>query len=135
MTPPAAQARPSPVRYAPRYGSAVPGGERCCSLCGTALPSARARYCSVACKQQAYRLRRLDPAGITPARLTPGLERAGDRVAHTVYACPLCDERYLGERRCSDCNRFCRALGPGGPCPHCDEPVLIAELLGKEVVL
>jgi len=28
-----------------------------------------------------------------------------------------------------------RALGPGGACPHCDEPLLVAELLGKEVLL
>lgn len=23
----------------------------------------------------------------------------------------------------------CRKLGPGGPCPHCDEPVVLADLL------
>jgi hypothetical protein len=57
----------------------------------------------------------------------------GERLAHTLYECPTCGERYLGERRCPECNRFCRALGLGGPCPHCDEPVLLAELLDRAV--
>jgi hypothetical protein len=70
-----------------------------------------------------------DPA----ARTTSG-KRRGDQGAHTVYACPVCDTRYLGERRCPDCNCFCRKLGPGGACPQCDEPILIDELLGKEVL-
>ena len=28
-----------------------------------------------------------------------------------------------------------RKLGLGGPCPHCDEPVAVVELLDQEVVL
>ena len=28
-----------------------------------------------------------------------------------------------------------RAVGLGGLCPHCDEPILAAELLGEEGVL
>jgi predicted RNA-binding Zn-ribbon protein involved in translation (DUF1610 family) len=47
-----------------------------------------------------------------------------------VYECPDCGERQAGARRCEDCNLFMRRLGPGGSCPHCDEPVLVAELLG-----
>ena len=27
-----------------------------------------------------------------------------------------------------------RKLGLGGPCPHCDEPVAVTELLDQEVV-
>ena len=67
---------------------------------------------------------------VTP--LTAELIRRGDRVAHTIYECPLCGERSLGERRCPDCHRFRRALGLGGACPECDQPILIAELLGRE---
>jgi len=61
--------------------------------------------------------------------------RAGTGPAHprprpaTVYECPTCDARVLGTQRCPDCNVFCRRLGPGGPCPHCDEPVALADLL------
>jgi hypothetical protein len=54
--------------------------------------------------------------------------------AHTLYECGGCGERLLGERRCADCNLFCRALGLGGRCPECDQPLLLAELLGQEVV-
>jgi hypothetical protein len=46
-----------------------------------------------------------------------------------VYRCTECDTRYLGEQRCVDCQRFCKRVGPGGACPHCDEPVAIADLI------
>jgi hypothetical protein len=46
----------------------------------------------------------------------------------TVYQCPECEERFLGERRCPDCNLFTRRIDLGGPCPSCDEPVAISEL-------
>jgi len=46
----------------------------------------------------------------------------------TVYECPDCETRYLDERRCPDCNLFCRRIAAGGNCPHCDEPVAISEL-------
>jgi len=49
--------------------------------------------------------------------------------ADTVYECPECEARYLGAQRCEDCNRWCRRLGPGGPCPHCDELVTVADLV------
>lgn len=47
-----------------------------------------------------------------------------------VYECPSCGERCV-ERRCPDCNVFCRRLGPGGRCPSCDEVVLVEELDGQ----
>lgn len=28
-----------------------------------------------------------------------------------------------------DCNLFTRRLGPGGACPHCDEPVVLDDLV------
>jgi transcription initiation factor IIE alpha subunit len=46
----------------------------------------------------------------------------------TVYECPDCETRYLDERRCPDCNLFCRRIDTGGNCPHCDEPVAISDL-------
>ena len=49
--------------------------------------------------------------------------------AATVYECPSCQTRYLGEQRCPDCQRFCRRVGPGGLCPHCDEPVAVGDLI------
>ena len=54
-------------------------------------------------------------------------------MAHTVYVCPRCDERYLGERRCPECHVFCRAAGLGGRCVDCDTVLLLADLLDLEV--
>jgi hypothetical protein len=45
-----------------------------------------------------------------------------------IYQCPECETCYLGERRCPDCQLFCRRAGAGGLCPHCDEPVAISQL-------
>ena len=45
-----------------------------------------------------------------------------------VYECPECETRYLGERRCPDCQLFTRRAGIGGHCPHCDEPVTLTDL-------
>ena len=133
-----ADPRPTdPVRCGSRYGSAppdpVPGG-RACPACQTATVPPRARYCSDACKQRAYRLRRVlaKPAALTT---TAGTSRPRPAlVAHTVYECPSCETRLLGEQRCPDCGVFCRRLGLGGPCPHCDEPVLVVDILPPEVL-
>ena len=55
-------------------------------------------------------------------------------MAQTIYECPNCGERLVGERRCPDCNLFSRAIGLGGQCPECDTPVLLVDLVGEEVV-
>jgi hypothetical protein len=118
------------VRYGSRYASQTnTDPDRRCPTCAGPLPSPRARYCSVGCKQRAYRLRQVP---VTPAdldALTADLRRRRALAAHTIYECPTCGARFLGEQRCAECNRFCRALGPGGACPGCDEPILLADLL------
>ena len=80
----------------------------------------RQRSCSTACRQAAWRRRHPAPR--------PSLPTPSPRVA-TVYQCPACETRLLGEQRCADCGVFARRLGPGGPCPHCDEPVALIDLL------
>lgn len=90
-----------------------------CPVCGSAFAtSGRRRYCSDACKQKAWRDQRAQP-------------QVSGRVASvdTVYACPSCETRYLGERRCPDCNLFTKSLGPGAPCPHCDEPIALTDII------
>lgn len=139
MTDPTSPTPPAPlaVRDGSRDGSAAgsaPRASRGCPVCATPLPSTRARYCSAACRQRAFRLRRVDLAAGDVAHIRHDLRRRGALVAHTVYECPACGERLLGERRCPDCHVFCRALGPGGQCPDCDRPILLAELLGTEVM-
>ena len=126
-----------PVRYGSRYGSSDPADarpHRSCPVCHAAIASARARYCSDACKQRAYRQRQTDDPGLDPDALTADLRARRNLVAHTVYECPSCETRFLGEQRCPDCHVFCRRLGLGGLCPHCDDPVTLDELLGMEEV-
>jgi uncharacterized Zn-finger protein len=97
-----------------------------CPICGADFrPRGRRRFCSDACRQAAWRQRHPAPLPPLPAR-TP-------RPA-TIYECPSCGTRYLGEQRCDDCQQFCRRIGPGGPCPYCDEPVAVADLLQLQEV-
>ena len=72
----------------------------------SASVSARARYCSDACKQHAYRLRQPSLAPPALDAVTADLRRRQALVAHTIYECPSCETRYLGERRCPDCHLF-----------------------------
>ena len=138
-----ARRRDTPGCYGSRYGSSAPTdargatdvrASRACPVCQTAITSARARYCSDACKQRAYRLRQPESVPVDLNALTADLRRRGDLVARTVYECPICEARFLGEQRCPDCHVFCRRLGPGGSCPHCDDPVTLTDLLDLEEV-
>jgi NAD-dependent dihydropyrimidine dehydrogenase PreA subunit len=116
-----------PMREGSRDG---PGG---CLMCGRPRLSTRARYCTRACQQRSYRLRHQTPTpDLTSVRTT--LQRRKTLVAHTIYECSGCGERFLGERRCGDCNLFARAVGVGGSCPECDSAVLIDDLLGEGVI-
>ena len=89
-----------------------------CAVCDTTFtPSGRRQWCSDACRQAAWRRRHTNQQPtILPTRDT------------TIYQCPNCDTRYLGHQRCPDCNTWCRRIGPGGTCPHCDEPVAHQDL-------
>jgi len=103
-----------------------------CLVCGKDTPSARAKYCGRAHQQRSYRLRQQPPtADLTHVR--KALQRRKALVAHTIYECGGCGERFVGVRRCESCNLFCGAVGVGGPCPECDTPVLVDDLLGEGV--
>lgn len=96
---------------------------RTCPACGqTFTPSGRRRWCSDTCKQAAWRRRRV------PATPVPPLPPPGRKRDFTVYECGQCGLRALGSQRCEDCGTFMAAVGTGGLCPHCDEPVAIQEL-------
>ena len=101
--------------------------QRSCQVCGTPLLRPRQRwYCSQACQMVAFRRRRgheRNTSGLDPASL-----KRVDR-SRIVYECGHCSARYLGEQRCPECRIFCRRLGAGGACIHCDELVTVAELL------
>lgn len=117
------------VRDGWRDGS--PAGS--CLVCSGPLPGRKARYCSRACQQRAYRLRQDPATTLEEPGLRQDLRRRRTLTAHTIYECPVCEARFLGERRCSDCNRFCRALGLGGHCPDCESLILLSDLLDLEV--
>jgi len=92
-----------------------------CPICERPFtPAGRQRVCSAACRQAAWRRRHPAPPVAIPPR-TP-------RTA-TIYECPSCATRSLGQQRCAECGVFCHRVGPGGRCPHCDEPVAVADLL------
>ena len=97
--------------------------------CTVLLDSARSIYCSPACKQRCYRARHSTPRRAMVGIHAPERVRT-DRVAHSVYECSSCGERFVGIHRCPDCNLFLANLGLGGACAHCDEPLLLTELLG-----
>jgi hypothetical protein len=97
-----------------------------CPACGQPFtPAGRRRWCSDACRQAAWRHRHPAP-GPAAAGLPAPPPTAREA---TIYQCPQCGERYLGQQRCHDCGTFCRRVGPGGSCPHCDEPVAINDLI------
>ncbi|MGH9223213.1 MAG: hypothetical protein ACRD2W_05395 [Acidimicrobiales bacterium] len=96
-----------------------------CPVCVAPFePIGKRRYCRDACRVAAHRRRHRAPNA--PEVLPPPGQ---PRRSQTVYECPSCDERALGEQRCGDCNTFMRSLGPGGLSPCCGDPVTVEELL------
>ena len=94
-----------------------------CPVCATTYTQVgRRRWCSPACRQAAYRRRHNTIA-------QPSLPPPQRRREATIYECPDCSARQLGEQRCPDCSLFGRRIGPGGTCPHCDEPVALDDLI------
>jgi hypothetical protein len=93
-----------------------------CPICRQAFrPVGRRRFCSDACRQAAWRARQPVPPVLPVPHRSPR--------PTTIYECPACETRFLGEQYCPDCHTFCRRVGPGGSCPHCSEPVAIDDLL------
>ena len=98
-----------------------------CAACGGPVPAGRAgRYCTAACRQDAYRRRH--QSAVTPAPLPA--QRS--RLEGSVYECNSCQNRYLAEQWCPHCARPCHRLGAGGTCPSCQEITLVNELLDEE---
>ncbi len=99
-----------------------------CPACASPfVPAGKRRYCSDACRVAAHRRRHRAPDA-RQVLAPPGEPRR----AHTVYECPGCDGRSLGQQRCEDCNTFMASLGLGGLSPCCGEPVTVDELLNGD---
>lgn len=106
---------------------------RRCLVCTNAVPSRRARSYSRACPQPAYRLQQAPTTTLAEPMLRQALQRRRTLAAQTVFECPACQARFLGQRRCDDCHHFCRALGLGGGCPDGDTLIVLSGLLELEV--
>ena len=103
-------------------------------MCDRTFPvQGRGMYCGPTCRQRAFRLRRRQAIQPTLTRLANGLHQAQRLFDQTVYECPACNERFLGHRRCDECNLMCRKVGIGGECSACAEILTIADLLGADL--
>ena len=102
-------------------------GAIACPICQQPFtPTSEQRWCSEPCRVAAWRRRQVAaPARVRPARPAPVLR---------VYLCAGCGARTTGPAWCPTCRSPMRRLGLGGPCPHCEQPVAVTELLGEEVV-
>jgi len=109
-----------------RDGSATPR----CPVCGQPIPPGRAdrSYCSDGCRKTAWRRRHQAP--VAAAVVVP---RGYPRRPVTVYECASCGYRALGDQYCPDCSTWMSRVGIGGCCPHCDEPVAVAELVDPAI--
>ncbi len=102
LTPPHDPQAQAPLRNEDSNDSAA-----ACPACGQPFtPAGRRRWCSDACRQTAWRRRHPAPGPAGSGTAAPPAA-AGNA---TIYQCPEC------------------RLGPGGACPHCDEPVAIKDL-------
>ena len=108
----------TPVRNDTRNDPAPPRSAATCLLCAAPRLSGRGRYCSAACRQRAFRLRHTALPSLEESLLRKALRRRATLTEHTVYECPVCETRLLGEQRCP-----------------CEQPVLLSELLDLELDL
>jgi ribosomal protein L32 len=67
------------------------------------------------------------------ASLRRRLVQYGQLEAHTLFECSTCGDRQLGQRRCPDCQLYCRAVGLAAACTECGEFILVADLFPTEV--
>jgi hypothetical protein len=77
-----------------------PGTTRCPVCEHGFTPVGRQAYCSTACRKTAFRRRHHQPG---PVIAVPA---ARPRRQITIYECPDCGERALGEQRCDSCHTF-----------------------------
>ncbi len=122
----------NPMRDDTRNDSQPPLGV--CPVCTDTFPiDGRGIYCTPKCRQRAYRLRHRQLNRPTLTDLAATLRREQRLIAQTVYECPSCQERFLGARRCDDCNLWCRKVGLGGQCSGCDDILSVSDLIGFDI--
>lgn len=116
----------TPTNPTPQIPSRDDDGTTPCPVCdGLFTPVGRQAYCSTACRKTAFRRRHQQGGAVIT------VPTARPRRQVTVYECPDCGERLLGEQRCETCGTFTRRVGIGGCCPSCDQPVAITDLFDQ----
>lgn len=99
-----------------------------CPTCGKAfIPTGRRRFCSDNCRKTGWKQ-------IHRIRVEVPVLAVGRRRNSTVYQCDECEERYVGQQWCPDCQRPCRRVGRGGLCPACEHPVAIEDLFDPSLL-
>jgi len=119
---------PPPPTTTPTPSRDDTGTTRCPVCTAGFIPTGRQAYCSTACRKTAFRRRHQQPG---PVITVPA---AQPRRQITIYECPDCGERLLGEQRCENCHTFARRIGIGGACPTCDAPVAVTDLVDQAVI-
>lgn len=121
-----------PVRDDTRNDSQPPLGV--CPVCTDTFPiDGRGVYCTPRCRQRAFRFRHRRANRPSVTDIEARLRQEHRLIAQTVYECPSCQERFLGERRCSECNLWCRKVGLGGQCSSCEDVLTVSDLIGFDL--
>jgi predicted amidophosphoribosyltransferase len=114
-----------PSRNDIRNDIPAPGTATCPTCQQPFTPIRRQTYCTPACRQAPPG----EPATHNPGPHPPPSRPGTSRRDITVYQCPHCDTRYLGQQWCHNCHTPCTRLDHGGLCPHCSEPVAISDII------
>lgn len=89
-----------------------------CPQCGSRFtPLGRRRWCSDACRQSAWRLRRAAPRPTQPAKID------------TVYECPQCQTATWAPNAATTATPGPAASDRADPAPHCDDIVAVIDLV------
>jgi hypothetical protein len=124
---------PTPAQTRHRHQASGPSRDdtatTTCPVCQELFTATgRQTYCRPACRKTAFRRRHQQPlAAISVPAARPRRE-------FTIYECPTCADRLLGEQRCPTCGVFARRIDVGGSCPHCDQPVTLHDLLDQDAI-
>jgi len=121
--------RPSGDDIATTSAATTEPGQLLCPVCWTPFTRVRRqRYCTDSCRKTAWTRKNATTQRATETAVPQPIRRKDT----TIYECPSCEIRYHGQQWCHDCNHPCTRVGLGGTCPHCDEPVTLADLLDTQ---
>ena len=110
-----------------------------CLICDTVILT-RAKYCSSSCRKLDRQRRKQltpstsrapEPSLAAPRLVSPDPNAPIPLEWQAVNECHECQRRFLGPR-CPACLLPGNRLGLGGPCPHCQQPLLLTDLASND---